>query len=487
MAKALGNDVNDRWLEPSVGTGALLSALSHIGVKREQITGLDLDTVSRPLDRLARVQRGIEFLKWSRSTPDRFDKIIANPPYIPIERLQKTVRSAACRVTALDDLKVTAGGNTWSAFLVAALGLLRSNGSLCFLLPAGWDFANYAAPLRSKIGRYFETVEIFRSRAPLFHAENIQEGAVILIAHRFSRSRSSSMGIQPIVENVTRQEYATLDSLLAGLRERSRTISKKVSAKAAAIPSIPSPMVRDQADTTLLENLLTVHLGGVTGDSKYFLLNDERRIELGLPITSLRPVVSRAKHLSTSKITAQRWARLKSEGERVWLFHPPPSLENHAAVKSYISKGKDSGECHVGNQKVASRSPWFRTKLPEQIDGFLSGMSRFGPWVCFRGMKSLTATNTLYVVKFNGVKSEEERSALALTLMTTRAAEQLDGLARRYADGLVKYEPGDLRKVHVQCPSSRRGAAACYDRAVRALLSENVKLARSIADDWCGK
>ena len=80
MAQALGNNPADRWLEPCVGTGALIHALSLMGVRPRQIVGLDLDPGEQPRDKLANIERGREFLSWSLTTHSRFDKIIANPP-----------------------------------------------------------------------------------------------------------------------------------------------------------------------------------------------------------------------------------------------------------------------------------------------------------------------------------------------------------------------------------------------------------------------
>ncbi len=182
MIKALGHHESDKWLEPCVGEGALLSALSRSGVKKNRIVGLDVDGVSRPNDRFGKILRGTEFLRWSLSTKLRFDKIVANPPYVAIERLQPAIRKAAVEASLSDEIRITANGNAWYAFLCAAIRLLKRDGSLCFLLPAAWEFANYAAPLRSSISDYFSTVEVYRTATPIFRAEKVQEGSILLIA-----------------------------------------------------------------------------------------------------------------------------------------------------------------------------------------------------------------------------------------------------------------------------------------------------------------
>jgi adenine-specific DNA-methyltransferase len=182
MINALGNSKTDKWLEPCVGNGALLSALSDFGVRKNCITGLDVDAHSRPNDRFGNISRGTEFLRWSHTTKLRFDKIVANPPYVALERLDAAIRQAAIEASLSQTIKVTPNGNAWYAFLCASIRLLKTDGSLCFLLPAAWDYANYASPLRNAISRYFSSVQVFRTTTPIFRAECVQEGAIVLLA-----------------------------------------------------------------------------------------------------------------------------------------------------------------------------------------------------------------------------------------------------------------------------------------------------------------
>ena len=99
-------------------------------------------------------------------------------------------------------------------------------------------------------------------------------------------------------------------------------------------------------------------------------------------------------------------------------------------------------------------------------------------------MEGLTATNTLYGVTFLQRSCHEVRSAIALGLLTSFAHEQLLRVQRTYADGLIKYELGDLRKLRLVVPQEMRGASSAYRRAVGALLAKRYSDARGIADNW---
>jgi adenine-specific DNA-methyltransferase len=471
MVRLLSVNPDDRWLEPCVGKGALLKALADAGVRRKQIRGIDIKPNKEEGDKLAVVARGVEFLEWSLTTEERFEKIIANPPYVAIERLQKGLRASSCRIRTVGEIRVTAGSNSWFAFLCAAINLLRENGSLCFLLPAAFEYANYARGLRGKIVDHFERVLVFRSERPLFH--DVQDGSVILLAHGFRSAANPPTSSEQRIRRETFRNAIELPAVrMFGPDEGNQVNSV-----------LCKPAVSVAPETKQAKELFRVGIGAVTGDADYFLMGEEERRALELPIGACRPVLTRAKQLTAHVITRSFWEALRDKGERVWLFHPRSNSMNHPAVAKYLRWGKASG-CRLTNHKVSIRSPWFRVTLPKPFDGFMSGMSAKGPFIAMRQMKGLTATNTLYGVNFLLSTSHETRSALALGLLTSHAHEQLARVQRNYADGLIKYELGDLRDVRLMIPQKTRGALTAYRRATEALLAENASEARRIADDW---
>jgi hypothetical protein len=96
-------------------------------------------------------------------------------------------------------------------------------------------------------------------------------------------------------------------------------------------------------------------------------------------------------------------------------------------------------------------------------------------------MDGLNATNTLYVVTF---RTEDQQTwyMWALALLTSTAQRQIRRLGRKYADGLVKYEPGALSKIKL--PKLRPGVdyRSVYERAVRTLLDGDRITTKAIAD-----
>ncbi len=472
MVKALGSGKCDSWLEPCVGKGMLLSALNSAGIASSKITGLDIDPRAQPNDKFGKILRGTEFLQWSNYTESRFDRIIANPPYIALERLNKSIRSAAAEVSRSADFEVGGNANAWYAFLCASIGLLKAKGSLCFLLPAAWDFANYAAPLRASIASHFNSVDIFRTATPIFRAANVQEGAILLLARGRRVRTGSGRG------KIYRQEVHSVDDLVAVLSSLKKTKQQDQQKKFETV----APVILAQRDTQPLRDVLKIRLGVVTGDASYFLLTEQQRRDFGLTSAAVRPVLSKAKHLIAPYMDLDQWRLLKDAGERIWLFNPSKAVTSNWSVQSYIRFGRRGG-CERENHKVALRKPWFRFANLPTGDAFISGMSNSMPWLCFRNAPNLWATNTLYVASFfDRSLNSIDRTGIALSLLTSSVREQMREKGRTYAAGLLKYEPTDLLALNIPKLGCVVGNQKVYKRAIEALIEGDEAQCTKIAD-----
>jgi hypothetical protein len=247
--------------------------------------------------------------------------------------------------------------------------------------------------------------------------------------------------------------------------------------------------VRKQPDNShgcvRLGEVMKVTIGCVTGDVQYFLLRESRRIQLGLPIRALCPVLTRARHLKTASVTDVYWNKLRDADERVWLFRPESRDADVPSIRRYLRLGVKKGGCNRNNFKVRNRQTWYQPQVPWEMDGFLSGTSQFGPWISLNQSATLSVTNTLYCVKFVKHTSRNERAAWALSLFTREFREQYVRRARTYPEGLVKIEPGDLADLTLRCPPDDcKGAYRAYQDAVRLMLKNGRSAAEKVAKKW---
>lgn len=464
MVRAIGDEPRRTWLEPSHGTGVFVEALARMGVERSRLVAVDLDRKVAAADKLATTFRGVDFLCWATETDRRFDRIVGNPPFVSISDLPSSLQRSAESILDLDGQPVGKGANVWYAFLVASIRLLRPGGCLAFVLPSAAEFADYALEVRCQAVKLFASLELFRCKRPLF--DEVQEGTLVGVARGY--------GLGPGV--MRRRWFETRVELIAGLSQSGQLKGRKC-------PTGPAVHTRS---TVPLGSVAKIGLGGVTGDASFFLMNEEKRKSLGLPKAALSPVVSKARHLRSAILTQEEWQDLNTLGERIWLLNPSDRMAAHPNVKEYLSLEVDTGGCNLEAYKVSIRDPWYRTMMPDIPDAFLSGMSQHGPWLCINESKNVNATNTLYVVRFES-RDRNDWYMWALALLSSGARRQIRRIARRYPDGLLKYEPGSLAKVALPQPKLGLDHKSLYLRATAALLAGETAQAREIADSALSK
>lgn len=459
IVAALGDKPGAKWLEPSHGSGVFIEEISKLGVQKERITAVDLEPYFSPADELATTHRRVDFLRWAASTNERFSRIVGNPPYVSIKRLPVSLKKTAAMIRDLDGNQIGFGSNVWYAFVLASMELLESGGSLAFVLPSSAMFADYSSEIRRVIGTKFGSLEIFRCSRSLF--DNVQEGTLVAIAREYNENPCK----------VRRRNFHTRKNLVKGLAQSGNLSGRQCRAKS----------IRRGTSFVRLASIATIRLGGVTGDASYFLMNEEKRLRHKLPSEAFIPVLSKARHLTKATISKATWEKLRDSGERVWLFRPHENLRDESDVRRYLRLKSEKGGCNRDAYKISNREPWYQTPLPSKVDAFLSGMSQHGPWLCINGMKSLNATNTLYTVSFN-CRDKSEWYRWALAFFTTTVQRQIRRIGRRYADGLIKYEPGALSQLELPRMGLEGNIERLYINAVDAFLKSDRVTAREIAD-----
>lgn len=464
MVTAARGSSTASWLDPCIGDGALVAEMAKQSISADRILAVDIAPDSGPLDHAATTVRGVDFLEWAAARPGSVDHVVMNPPYVALSRVRGKPRERALSVSFSDGGRMPLKANYWAPFLLAATECVRPRGSLVAVLPAAWDFARYASRVRQAIGRSFGEVVVVRCASPLF--PEVREGVVVIAA--FDRGGTTGTSHRLEVPDLS----ATIAALRAIGRGEMPSGASSVRSFAVAPPSIRR-----------LDELVEIRIGAVTGDAGYFLLSEAERRAWGLPRSALRQTLSRSRHLTAASFGGAEWSELLERGERVWLFRPTGSDLKHPAVRAYLDHGKEGG-CNLGAHKIAKRELWHRTPLPGRVDGFMSGMSRRLPFLVLSRVEGLTASNTLYVIRFRGRVRASEKASLGVLLLTSPVRAELAKHARVYADGLWKLEPTDLGAVRVPVVQARADAAQVLRRATSLLLKGQDAEASAVADAW---
>ena len=464
LVRTVGTAGAESWLDPSVGSGQLVKAALRAGVPAKTILAVDLQAKLPKLDRLGLESLpGTDFLRWAQGTDRRFDRVIANPPFVRLQELEETLARPALE-TRFNGISISATANYWVAFLVAGMRLLKLGGSLAYILPAAYGYANYASTLRAVCAASFHELDVHRVSVPMF--DTVSDGSVLLVGRGFGqRPRRQARMIK----------HQTLAVLI----------------KAVGAPDVPTNTSGMRSEESCLPEgqvkfgeIAQIRVGAVTGDADYFLLNEARRVALGLPLAAVRPVLSKAQHIIGPEIDDDAWTGLLSAGKRVWLFHPSAADLSHPEVRTYLDLPEDKGGCKRGALKVRDRDPWYRVPTPESFDGFVTGMSQRRPWVALNCKPDLTISNTLYGVRFPATTNSDDRAAWCLSMLSSTTVESRARLIRQYPQGLLKLEPSDMARLAVRRPTTTVGARDLYRQAIRLIMAGHADAAQAMADEW---
>jgi adenine-specific DNA-methyltransferase len=440
-----------QWLDPCVGNGSLVLALQEAGVSATDIHAVD----QRQVPSLEPVEmHRADFITWSNRIA--FSNVIANPPYLAIERLRGKHRRAASDVSDCNGQKIGANSNYWVAFIWKALRHLSKRGSLCFVLPAAYEYARYGANIRETLPRLFEEFWVVRSIEPLFG--DVLDGSIVVVGKGFLQAPR-------IRHSVTvRRRRDLLRTLLRLGQMRPRKVR-----------------AGGRLNGVLLKNVANVRIGCVTGDNNFFVFGERHRRDMRLPLSAVVPVFSRASHLGCVQATKAHWVKLRDSGERIWLFHPSDAALENPFVQEYILLGS-RGACRLENYKIAKRSPWHKVTLGAAPDLIVSGMSS-QPLLVVNSFSRLRVTNTLYSIEMKQ-GYEHWSSYVALAFLTSGVREQLRSLTRRYPGGLSKLEPSDLGSVMLPNCRERTPDLGLLERAAQKFLAGDARGAADIAEPF---
>ncbi|KXA89961.1 hypothetical protein AKJ62_01985 [candidate division MSBL1 archaeon SCGC-AAA259D14] len=147
----------DRVLDPGCGTGIfierILSWCERKEIEPPQIVGVELDT--NLIDKARESVGGkdnVDLINCDFLLKDfeRFDYIIGNPPYVPIEELDESEKEEFREKfeTAVNRFDLS------SLFFEKALGLLDTNGRLVFISPEKYEYTLTTSPLRELMAKY---------------------------------------------------------------------------------------------------------------------------------------------------------------------------------------------------------------------------------------------------------------------------------------------------------------------------------------------
>ena len=443
--RTLFSSIPPSFLEPSVGTGVFYSALlDTFGGCPQIATGYEIDEdYALPARELWR-DMNLDYViaDFLRATPQTsYDLIVANPPYSRHHHIPKEDKERLRREVRREfGLKISGLAGLYCYFMILSTRWLNKDGYSAWLIPSEFMDVNYGEAVKLFLLNGVELVRIHR-----FMPEDVKfTDALVTSSIVVFRNRTPSN--HKVV-------FSEGGSLTAPIHERQLLLSDlNASDKWTHLFSDTSD-IDDNAPK--LGKYFSISRGVVTGDNKYFLLDEDIIRRYDIPKLFLRPAVSPPRNMKKDILSRQ----LMSDAGARYLFVCQESEDKlrseYPSVWKYIEKGLENGvdKGYICRQ----RTPWYHCKPNRNPMFIIPYMSRnaegakpfrfiLNDTVCVVPNSYLLLFPKESIAELCG--NEDLRRQIWNTLNDIPKETLLTG-GRVYGGGLYKLEPGELMNIPV--------------------------------------
>lgn len=442
-----------RFLEPAVGSGVFLSALSELPGLANRLTlavGVEIDSAygneARRLWTTPPYEICIEdFAEFSARTENRgrFDLICTNPPYVRHHHISADTKARVqSRIEQELGLRVSGLAGLYVYHMLLAHSVLAEEAVASWLVPSEFLVVNYGQVLRDYLRSRVELLSIHQ-----FNPEEVQFGDALVsscvVTYRKASPgrRSLAYSFGGSLDEPARREEITFDSPALGRRW-----------------DLQREYRPDVEGVMRLGDLFDVKRGLATGANDFFIMESDRATALGLPRKFLRPVLPSPRLIDDLVIEADADGvpLLANVGWLLDCTEAPAVLQrDFPALWRYLEEGRMRG---VADGYICShRQPWYSQEQRPPAPILASYMGRTSqrsdtPIRFFRNRSCAVATNVflnLYPRPFlqRQLNAEPDRIDLLHQLLASICLDTLLRNGRAYGGGLHKMEPSELANL----------------------------------------
>ncbi len=477
-------------LEPSCGDGSLVEAsietLLAKGASKEAIAQLihavelDPDEAAITAERMRRlgVSPGEETLHIGdffthckdrlfeqhamgavSSRAYQFDVVIGNPPFIRYQHFPAGPREIACEIMRQVGLHPTKLLNTWLPFLIASTLLLKQDGRLAMVIPAELFQVNYAAETRQFLSDFYDQITIVTFKKLVF--ADIQQEVVLLLC---DKNNPHMRGIRTFelenAEALTRYNHSVFAENDLKPMDHSKEKWTQYFLNTDEISLLRS--LRSHPGITLSGNALRVDVGVVTGENRFFILNQQHVQNAELtPFT--QKIVSRSAHLKGALFSEEDWQGNAAEQVPAYLLMAPnvPREALPDPLRAYIGQGEAAN--YQKGYKCSIRSPWYTVPSVWSPEAFMLRQIHGYPKLILNQTEA-TCTDTIHRVRFNGPLDKRCVVAAFMNVLTFAFAEVT---GRGYGGGVLTFEPSEAERLPLPLAGAEQLDLDDCDRLLR--------------------
>jgi adenine-specific DNA-methyltransferase len=477
-------------LEPSCGDGSLVEAaietLLARGTPKEAIAhlihGVEIDpdeaarTVARmralgisPHEDTIRTEDffthckhrlfGERFMGVVTTVARKFDAIIGNPPFIRYQNFPEASRNIAFEMMQQVDLHPTRLLNSWLPFLIVSTLLLKDGGRLAMVVPAELFQVNYAAETRQFLSDFYDQITIVTFKKLVF--PDIQQEVVLLLCEK---NNHQCRGIRTFelegADELARHTHSEFSAGDFKPMDHSKEKWTQYFLNADEIMLLRS--LRSHPGITLSGKAIDVDVGVVTGENKFFLLNEKQVKDAELEAFA-RKIVSRSGHLRGALFTQNDWRSNAADQVPAYLLMAPgmPREMLPDPLRAYVLKGEEAN--YQKGYKCSIRSPWYVVPSVWNPEAFMLRQIHGYPKLILNDAEA-TCTDTIHRVRFNGPLDKRCVVAAFMNVLTFAFAEVT---GRGYGGGVLTFEPSEAERLPLPLAGAENLDLGDFDQLLR--------------------
>ena len=414
LAEWLVRGPGERYLEPSFGDGAFISAVNLFSnntfnqrpnwIAYELDSKVAGDAIKSGLLLRHDVVKG-DYLADGKTTP--VDAVIANPPFVRLRNLPKPqVEAAQAANLSVTGSLMASSGSVWMPFLAKMTTNLTQGGRMAVVLPLDFTYVAYARSMWQFIAKNFSSIRIVRIHDRVF--PDINQDVMILLADGYGgNTKSLRFEACNSVQDFSLGRFAVRSTIKV-----SDVVEGERAFQLALLKPELQKLIRTDFGGCLdaAGTLGNFRIGYVAGDKAFFHPLSKTVGTYRLPKSSLFPSMINARKMRGHGLHTSKMS--KDVADLLWL----PGEKLSVGEKSYIDHGVASGVS--SGYKCAIREPWYKVPGVRTPDAILTVFSET-PLLVVNDAGFFASNSLLCFYLLNGsVESFVQRWYTPLTLLS---------------------------------------------------------------------
>ncbi|MGC1188374.1 MAG: methyltransferase domain-containing protein [Candidatus Acidiferrales bacterium] len=439
-----------RFLDPAIGTGSFYSALAQTVPARsiEAATGIELDPLFAEAaknlwsDKNLHVVQG-DFTK-QKSPAQRFNLILANPPYVRHHHLEPRDKNRLKAHLARSlHTEISGLAGLYCYFLLLCHDWMEEQGLAIWLIPSEFMDVNYGVTLRRYLTERVTLLHIHRfcPTDVQFTDALVSSAVVVFRKTQPPPGHLVRFSFGGEIDNPSTEALLPLDVL-----RRSRKWTQ-----------FPARTNFESTNEATLGDLFVIKRGLATGSNSFFILSQEETKTWHIPRRFLKPILPGPRYL-TADIIDQRADGAPVVSPQLYLLdcsEPEEKIKvNWPGFYAYLQKGRE-GDIHT-SYLASHRAPWYSQEQRPAAPFLCTYMGRSTngkhPFRFIWNRSDATAHN-VYLMLYpksclkETLNNHPELAARVFEALQRVTPDQFISEGRVYGGGLHKVEPKELAQI----------------------------------------